>query len=147
MKNVFVYIEKEGKINKKIVHRIVSLISRELRLTVSSLELNFVTSNTIKSVNKKYLRHNYSTDIITFDYSTEKNNLDGEIFISLQDSYENSKKYKVSYSKELLRLIVHGILHMCGYDDKTISKKKKMKLMEDDLVKRLTIFSEGLSSK
>lgn len=147
MKSVFVYNEKGIVINKKIAKEIVKRIKDELELSVHSIEFNFVTSETIVGVNKKYLGHNYSTDIITFDYSNEKNNLDGEIFISLPDAVENSKKYGVPTDNELIRLITHGILHLVGYNDTTAAKKKKMKIIENELVEKFQKYSKGLLRK
>ncbi|MEW6701746.1 MAG: rRNA maturation RNase YbeY [Bacteroidota bacterium] len=147
MKNTFVYNEKGIAINKKTVKKIVDLIKDELGLSVNSLEFNFVSSETIAGINKKYLEHNFSTDIITFDYSNEKNNLDGEIFISLQDAVENSKKFRISTDNELVRLIAHGILHLVGYDDTTAAKKKKMKIIENRLVKKFQKYSKSLLRK
>ena len=147
MKNVFVYNEKGIKVSKQSVQKIVSLICDDLELCVDSLEFNFISSETMIDVNKKYLQHNFGTDIITFDYSVEKNNLDGEIFISLQDAIENSEKYHVSVDNELLRLIIHGILHLIGYDDTTIAKRKRMKSVEDRLVNSFNKYSKGLIVK
>jgi probable rRNA maturation factor len=136
MKGVTLFAEKGIHLDKKNVAQIIGSIVEELNLKVNFLEFNFVNTATIISVNKKHLRHNFSTDIITFDYSSEKNILDGEIFISLPDALENSKKYKVSVDNELLRLISHGILHLIGFDDITPGKRKKMKIVEDELVKK-----------
>lgn len=147
MKNVLVSNEKGIKVDKKIVGGLVKMISDELRLSVSSLEFNFISSKTMIELNKKYFRHNYGTDIITFDYSDEKNNLDGEIFISLEDALENSKMYHVSANNELLRLIIHGILHLIGYDDTTVKKRKEMKLVEDELVNNFHKLAKGLIVK
>ena len=147
MKNVSVYNGKGIRVDKISVHSIVKLITSELNLYVKSLEFNFISSKTITEVNKNYLKHNYSTDIITFDYSDEKNILDGEIFISIQDAVENSKKYRVSSDNELLRLIIHGILHLIGFDDTTDAKRKKMKIAENDLVGKFQKFSKGLLIK
>ena len=147
MKNLLVYNGKGIRVGKRTVHSIVKLITSELNLYVMSLEFNFISSKTIIEVNNNYLKHNYSTDIITFDYSDEKNILDGEIFISVQDAVENSKKYGVSSDNELLRLIIHGILHLIGFDDTTDAKRKKMKIAENDLVKKFQKFSKGLLIK
>jgi rRNA maturation RNase YbeY len=147
VRNVFVYNEKGIRVDKKAVQSIVKLIAAELKLYVKSLEFNFISSNTMIEVNKNYLEHNYSTDIITFDYSDEKNILDGEIFISLQDAIENSKKYHVSADNELLRLTTHGILHLIGFDDTTDAKRKKMKTVENNMVQKFQKFSKGLLVK
>lgn len=147
LKNVSVYNEKLIFIDKKTVHRLVRLICDHAELSIRSLEFNFVSTETIEKINRKYLKHNYATDIITFDYSDQKNNLDGEIFISFDDAAENSKVYRVSVDNELLRLIIHGILHLIGYDDTTPAKRKKMKELEDEFVNKFQKFSKGLTLK
>lgn len=144
MKNVFVYCENSKIINKLLVHSVISKIKNNLSLKIKSLEINFVSQETIRKVNNEYLSHDYSTDIITFDYSNERNILDGEIFISLKDAEENSKKYHVTFDNELLRLIIHGILHLLGYDDITLSKRKVMKKAENDITDNLSKYSKGL---
>ena len=87
-------------------------------------------------MNKAYLQHNYSTDIITFNYSELVKKIDGEIFISIDDALDNAKKYKVSLSDELVRLVIHGVLHLLGYDDQTTSDKKTMKRLENKLLSK-----------
>jgi rRNA maturation RNase YbeY len=144
MKNVSVYCESKTRINKLLVHSIVSKITKDLSLKVKSLEINFVSSESIQKVNNEYLSHDCSTDIITFDYSNERNILDGEIIISLQDAKENSKKFQVTFDNELLRLIIHGILHLLGYDDITPPKRKVMKKVEDTITEKLNRYSKGL---
>ena len=80
--------------------------------------------------NKKYLNHSSLTDILTFDFSTKKS-LSGDIFISTERVKENATKYNVSFNKELNRVIIHGILHLLGYKDKTEKEKKIMRKKED----------------
>jgi probable rRNA maturation factor len=144
LKNVFVYCENSKIINKLLVHSVISKIRNNLSLKIKSLEINFVSQETIRKVNNEFLSHDYSTDIITFDYSNERNILDGEIIISLKDAEENSKKYQVTFDNELLRLIIHGILHLLGYDDITLSKRKVMKKAENDITDNLSKYSKGL---
>jgi len=144
VKNLYVYSEKGIKINKSLLYRIVAVLCNELDLKIISLEINMLSSEKMIGINKKYLKHNYSTDIITFDYSNERNNLDGEIFISVDDASENCKKYHVTLDNEVLRLVSHGILHMAGYDDVTSAKRKRMKKAEDILVQRLQKLSKRL---
>ena len=90
----------------------------------------FVTDQALFEINKEFLNHNYFTDIITFDYN-EKKTVNGEIYISLETVYKNSVKYNVSFKIELLRVVVHGILHLIGYDDKTERDKIRMREEED----------------
>ncbi len=137
IKQLKVYCENKIKINRRIVHKIVSELKSELNFSIDSLYINFISDKKIIQINKKYLNHNYSTDIITFNYSGSSSLLDGEIFISYNDAYDNSLKYKVSHNSELIRLIVHGILHLIGYDDKKATDRTKMKRIENKLVKKL----------
>lgn len=122
------------KIKKIDVHNLVSKLKKELNFEIDSVSINFISFEEIIMINKTYLNHNYSTDIITFNYSGEYYTLDGEIFISLEDAFANAKKYKASFEDELLRLVIHGFLHLVGYDDKLPEDKKVMKKIENKLV-------------
>lgn len=121
------------RIKKQSVHKLVKSLRDELDFEVYSLELNFLRSEKIHFLNRQYLKHDYPTDIITFNYSESTSILDGEIFISYQDAIKNAKKYRVSVNEELIRLIVHGILHLIGYNDITVYEKKIMKTLENQL--------------
>ena len=136
MKNLTVQNSKEYKIDKREIHRIVSLLKKELMFVVNEMSINIITAEEIHKVNKQFLNHDFSTDIITFNYSEENNTLETEIFISLDDAYSNAVKYKVSLDNELLRLVIHGCLHLLGYDDKDKNDKVKMKRMENKLVNK-----------
>lgn len=138
MKNLTVFSSKNIAVNKTSIHNIVSYLKNELGFELCSLQYNFVSPEEILKLNKKYLKHNNTTDIITFNYSGKNDILEGEVFISIQDALQNSKKFKVSLDNEILRLVIHGILHLIGYDDKKASDKKKMKKEENRLVNLLT---------
>lgn len=133
MKNLRVYSNKFN-IKKNEVHSLVKNLSVELNFSIQTLEINFISGEEIQVINKSYLEHNYTTDIITFNYSTTVKLLDGEIFISVDDAKQNAEKFKVSLSDELVRLIIHGILHLLHFDDKTADDKKIMKRMENKLL-------------
>jgi len=119
---------------KNRVHKLVGLLKNELNFSIQSLFINFISGEKIHEINKKYLDHDYSTDIITFNYSGSHLELDGEIYISLDDALNSSHKYKVSLNSELKRLIIHGILHLSGYNDKDKKNKKRMKRKENNLL-------------
>jgi rRNA maturation RNase YbeY len=136
IKNLFITNSTKNKLRKSTVHNFISKLKSDLNFKIDSLVINFVTADQIKPINKEYLGHNYSTDIITFNYSGENYTLDGEIFISLDDASLFAKKYNVSLENEILRLIIHGFLHMVGYDDKVEKDKKKMKRLENSLVNK-----------
>jgi rRNA maturation RNase YbeY len=121
-------------INKRKIHLLVNKLSAELNFKIANLEINFISNEEIKRINKIYLNHDFITDIITFGYSSDLKNIDGEIIISIDDAKINSQKFKVSFFEEIARLVVHGILHLLGYDDQITSDKKVMKRMENKLL-------------
>lgn len=133
MKNLRVY-SIDNNIRKNNIHNLVKSLSSQLNFVVSNLEINFISGKDILKINKTYLKHNFTTDIITFNYSKLIIELDGEIFISIDDALINSKKYKVSINDEFVRLVIHGVLHLIGYDDQRISDKKVMKKLENKLL-------------
>ena len=90
----------------------------------------------ILEVNRQYLEHDYYTDIITFDYSEAKT-ISGDIFISLDTVKSNSEQFDTAYDTELRRVIIHGILHLCGQDDKTPALRAEMTEKENDALRLL----------
>ena len=137
VKNIRVFCsDKKYKVNKIRIHRLVNKLRKELNFSISSLPVNFISSSEITIINKKYLNHNYSTDIITFNYSDSKDDLDGEIFISYDDAEKSSRKFKNSLAEEIFRLVIHGVLHLLGYDDMKVKDKKIMKSLENQLLNR-----------
>ena len=97
---------------------------------IGDVNVIFCSDPYILEVNKKYLGHDYYTDIITFDYCEGKT-LSGDLFISVDSVRENASFYGSSFEDELHRVIVHGVLHLIGYDDHTDKEKKKMRSKED----------------
>lgn len=96
-------------------------------------ELNYIfcSDKYLLGLNNHYLNHDEYTDIITFDHSFSKKSLNGEIFISIDRVKENTKTYKTSFRDELHRVMIHGVLHLCGYKDKTKVLQLKMRSRED----------------
>jgi len=136
MRNLSVISSSHYKCKKQEIHNLVQSLKKDLKFEIESLSIVFLTGEQIISINKKYLGHNYSTDIITFNYSGENYTLDGEIFISLDDAYKNAKTFNVDANNEILRLIIHGFLHLVGFDDKDVKDKRKMKRLENKLVNK-----------
>jgi len=126
--------ESSKVFDKRKIHLLVNRLTGELNFKISNLEINFISNEEIIRINKIYLNHDFTTDIITFNYSSDIKNIDGEIIISIDDAKINSQKYKVSFYEEIARLVIHGILHLLGYDDQITSKKKVMKRMENKLL-------------
>lgn len=94
-----------------------------------SVKVIFVDNEEILRLNKEFLNHDYYTDVITFNL--EENTIDGEIYICTDVAQSQADEYKVSLKNELMRLAVHGFLHLVGYDDSTDEEKSKMKSLED----------------
>jgi len=133
LKNFSVSTSNKIKVEKRLVHSLVAKLAKELGFTLDSLNINFVDADYLLEINKEYLKHNYHTDIITFNYSGNNDVIEGEIFISITEAIANSLKYDVHLGSEVVRLVVHGILHLVGYDDKESSDKRKMKKEENKL--------------
>lgn len=97
---------------------------------VGEIAYIFVDDEEILRVNRAYLQHDYYTDIITFDY-TEGDTISGDLFISLDTVRTNAKQFDKSYDEELHRVIIHGILHLCGINDKGPGEREIMEAAED----------------
>ena len=108
---------------------ILDVILRE-KSSLNSLNFIFCDDAFLLEINSRYLKHHTLTDIITFDYSTDKT-IAGEIYISIERVVENSEKFKQSFDQELHRVIIHGVLHLLGYQDKTSGQKMVMRKKED----------------
>lgn len=101
---------------------------------IGNLNYLFCDDEEILKVNRQFLSHDYFTDIITFDYSNRKR-VGGDIFISLDTVKSNSEEIGCDYTSELLRVIVHGLLHLCGIDDKGPGEREKMETEENKALK------------
>ena len=95
----------------------------------------FCSDNYLLNINKKFLFHNTNTDIITFDLSDSKKIIKGEIYISVDRVKENTIRYNTTFTDEFLRVIFHGALHLCGFQDKKDSEKQLMRKKEDFYLK------------
>ena len=111
---------------KKTAARIVSDAGKRAGV----IDFIITDDEKVYEINTEFLGHDYYTDIITFDYS-RGSVLNGEIYISEPRVRENASKYDTSFGTEMRRVIFHGILHLCGYDDSTEGERKKMSEMEE----------------
>lgn len=93
----------------------------------------FCDDDYLHKINVEYLEHDTLTDIISFDYSVG-NELHGDIFVSIERVTDNAQDFGVSFDEELKRVLVHGVLHYCGYKDKSEEDEKKMRLKEDEKI-------------
>lgn len=118
---------KRKKETKEWINKV---ISAEVKSS-GQIDIIFCSDDYLLEINKKYLNHNYLTDIITFNYSDDPEILSGDIYISVDRVKENSQTYDTTFENELNRVIIHGILHLIGYDDTTDYDKGVMKGKED----------------
>lgn len=115
---------------KKLKVFICHLFIKE-RKKFLSLAIVFCTDQYLLSINNQFLHHDFYTDIITFNLSEPSDLIEGEIYISIERVKENAAINKVSISNELHRVIFHGVLHLCGYKDKSTMEKVAMSFAED----------------
>jgi len=122
------YIAEEVKLpalEKQKTNRWIKETAAEYGKKTGDIAYIFCSDKRILEVNKQYLNHDYFTDIITFDYS-EGAVISGDIFISTDTVKSNAVEFGVSFEEELHRIIIHGILHLCGQDDQTPELRKEM---------------------
>jgi len=112
-----------------IKKHIKQLINNELK-SFGDITIILCSDKYLLDINIEYLKHNYFTDIITFNY-VEGNTVSGDLFISIDRVKENSIEFNTNWKKELYRVIFHGLLHLVGYNDKTVEEKRTMREKED----------------
>ena len=124
-------------IKKRDTKNWIKLVANKYGKKVGDVNYLFCTDEKILEVNSQYLSHDFYTDIITFDYS-EGNKISGDIFISLDTVLSNSQKYTTNFTEELYRVIIHGVLHLCGIDDKTEIDADNMREAENNALSMIT---------
>lgn len=109
---------------------IEAVIAQEEKV-LQSLSFIFCNDTYLHKINVEYLQHDTYTDIITFPYGRSPK-IEGDIFISIDRVRENAQTFQTSFEEELHRVIIHGVLHLCGYGDKSTEEKAKMRTKEDE---------------
>ena len=112
------------------VLRALYLVYRGGGKELPSLAIVFTHSRSIRKMNREFLKHDYVTDVIAFPLG-EDGGVEGEIYINLDAARKQAREYAVTYTQESRRLLIHGALHLLGYDDTTLRRKKKMNERED----------------
>lgn len=116
---------------------IEKVISAE-KCKVGDINIIFCEDEYLHKLNVDYLKHDTLTDIISFDYSVGKE-LHGDVYISIERVYDNAKDFRVSFAEELHRVLIHGILHYCGYKDKSDEDTKEMRSRENRYLAQLEL--------
>ncbi|MES2566250.1 MAG: rRNA maturation RNase YbeY [Bacteroidota bacterium] len=108
----------------------IKFITLKEKHTLGTINYIFCSDDELLDINLKHLNHNTYTDIITFDY-TESKKISSDIFISIDRVLENAKKFDVAFEEELHRVMIHGVLHLCGYKDKSKADAELMRNKEN----------------
>jgi rRNA maturation RNase YbeY len=116
---------------RTLAKEVIRDLFKKEKTRLEQLQYIFCSDEYLLEINKQHLNHNYYTDIITFDLSETPEAVTGEIYISIDRVKDNAQTYKASFKQELLRVIFHGALHLCGYKDKTDKDQTLMRKAED----------------
>ncbi len=125
--------------NKKLLSAFISFLFSNENKNLDSLSVISCSDEYLLTLNKQFLNHDYYTDILTFDLSNKKNII-GEIYISLDRVKENRLLHQASFHYEFYRIVFHGALHLCGYFDKTSEEKMRMTELENFYLEEYTMF-------
>ncbi len=120
---------------KKVIKIWIQHIINEHRKKTGNLSYIFCNNEKLRAINNQYLNHDYDTDIITFPYN-EKDTINGDMMISIEQVKLNAKTYKVCFFDELLRVMAHGVLHLLGYNDYTKQEIAQMRQAEDKAIEQ-----------
>ena len=129
---------KAPKLEKRKTNVWIKTVAEKYDKKIGEIAYIFCDDAKILEVNKTYLQHDYFTDIITFDYC-EGVVLNGDIFISLDTVRTNAQEFGVTFDNELHRILIHGILHLCGQEDKTPEARLEMTRKENDALQMITL--------
>ena len=132
------------KLNERKIERWIRAVAADYGYAVGNINYIFCSDERELEVNRQFLGHDYYTDIITFDYTTRKT-LNGDIFISLDTVRSNAEEVGCTFEQELLRILIHGILHLTGQGDKTPETKAEMTRKEDRALHSLPANAADLS--
>jgi rRNA maturation RNase YbeY len=120
------------------VEQWIKAIAAQYGFSVGELNYIFCDDEKILAVNREFLQHDYYTDVITFDYTT-RTRVNGDIYISLDTVASNAEQVGATFSRELHRIIIHGLLHLTGQADKTPETKAQMTVKEEDALAKISI--------
>jgi len=136
--------QRTRRVDVALLRRITrSLLADQLELAEVELGFNLVADEEMTRLNEGFLQHEGSTDVITFDYAEPKSRnskpgaIHGEIFVCVQEAIRQAKRFRTTWQSEVVRYIVHGVLHLLGHDDKRAKTREKMKREENRLVAKL----------
>ena len=122
---------KPPQIKRKVFNKWIKSIVELNQMRIGDINFIFCSDQYLLQINKEYLQHDYFTDIITFN-NNSNNLISGDIYLSIETIAANAKTYQVSFINELKRVMIHGILHLIGFDDQNIDQQTVMRQKEDE---------------
>lgn len=125
------------RLDEALMRKWIEAVARGFEKSVGDLSYIFCNDEKILEVNRQFLNHDYFTDIITFDYS-RRHRISGDMFISLDTVASNAEMVGAAYETELYRVIIHGILHLCGVNDKGVGEREIMEQHENESLQLLS---------
>ena len=128
--------------NESALESCINTLAKEESRKVGDITFIFCDDTYLHKINLEFLDHDTYTDIVAFDYSVG-NELISEIYISTERVEENAKKYRETFENEMCRVMIHGVLHLCGYKDKLTEDKKIMRYKENHYLSLLTLMLKG----
>jgi probable rRNA maturation factor len=127
----FHFLEKISLKDRQILKATLTRLFNKEGKKLAELQYVFCSDDRLLEINRQFLQHDYYTDIITFRLSAPNEPVTAEVYISVDRVRENAREFGTTLKNELLRVIFHGALHLCGYGDKTPPQEKKIRQMED----------------
>jgi probable rRNA maturation factor len=133
--------QRAQKLDLRLLRRMVRTLCAEvLARAAVDVGIQIVGSAEIIRLNEAFLRHQGATDVITFSYAEPGSGaLHGEIFVCLPEAFSQARCFRTTWQQELARYVVHGVLHLCGYDDQTPATRRRMKRAEDAALRQLAV--------
>jgi probable rRNA maturation factor len=130
--------QRARRLDRRLIEQVANAILKELKVEKVELGVHLVSAKEMARVHEEFMNIAGSTDVITFDHGSEPPSIvHGEIFISVEDAIAQAREFKTTWPCEVARYVVHGVLHLLGFDDLEPTARKKMKAAENRLVKKV----------
>ena len=134
--NTRLFFQKKTSLqNRSNLKTFLKYITKNENTNIKDLNIVFCSDDYLLDINRQYLKHDYNTDIITFELSNDKEEIIAELYISVDSVFKNSIEYQSTKKNEIHRVIFHGVLHLCGYKDKSKADIILMRSKEDEYLK------------
>jgi rRNA maturation RNase YbeY len=134
--------QRVRRVNTRLMRRLtLDVLQSEMKIRSFEIVIHLVGAKEMGRLNWDFLQHEGSTDVITFDYSDSRpddTGLHGELFICLDDAVKQAKEFRTTWQSEIVRYVIHGLLHLCGHDDVNPAARRHMKREENLILRRIS---------